>query len=244
PRIQELFEAREPKGKAIISEIDGLVTNIRHERDNRFEVTITNKEVNDEKKYLTDSGKVPIVHDKDRIKAGDRITEGLISPKELLRVGTVEAVENYILKEVQKVYRSQGVEIADKHIEIIIKQMMQKVAIIHEGGTDLLPGSSISKAELYDYVQACIKEGKDVPIAKSVLLGITRASLKSDSFLSAASFQETTRVLTEAAIRGKRDSLEGLKENVIIGGLIPAGTGLIDADFIEVPDLEEEEEEI
>ena len=125
PRIQELFEAREPKGKAIISEIDGLVTNIRHERDNRFEVTITNKEVNDEKKYLTDSGKVPIVHDKDRIKAGDRITEGLISPKELLRVGTVEAVENYILKEVQKVYRSQGVEIADKHIEIIIKQMMQ-----------------------------------------------------------------------------------------------------------------------
>ncbi len=108
----------------------------------------------------------------------------------------------------------------------------------------MLPGSSISKAELYDYVQACIKEGKDVPIAKSVLLGITRASLKSDSFLSAASFQETTRVLTEAAIRGKRDSLEGLKENVIIGGLIPAGTGLIDADFIEVPDLEEEEEEI
>jgi DNA-directed RNA polymerase subunit beta' len=244
PRIQELFEAREPKGKAIISEIDGIVTNVHHERDNRFEVTVTNKEVHDEKKYLTDSGKVPIVHERDKVKAGDKITEGLISPKELLRVSTGEAVENYILKEVQKVYRSQGVEIADKHIEIIIKQMMQKVAIIHEGGTDLLPGSSISKTELGDYITECVKNGKDAPIAKPVLLGITRASLKSDSFLSAASFQETTRVLTEAAIRGKKDILEGLKENVIIGGLIPAGTGLVDAGYGEVPDPESEEEEI
>ncbi len=244
PRIQELFEAREPKGKAIISEIDGVVTNVHHERDNRFEVTITNKEVHDEKKYLTDSGKVPIVHEREKVKAGDKITEGLISPKELLRVSTGEAVENYILKEVQKVYRSQGVEIADKHIEIIIKQMMQKVAIIHEGGTDLLPGSSISKTELGDYITDCVKNGKDAPIAKPVLLGITRASLKSDSFLSAASFQETTRVLTEAAIRGKKDILEGLKENVIIGGLIPAGTGLVDAGYGEVPDPESEEEEI
>ena len=243
PRIQELFEAREPKGKAIISEIDGVVTSIKHEKDNRFEVKIANKDINEEKTYLTDSGKVPIVHEKDRVKAGDRITEGLIHPKELLRVSTVEAVENYILKEVQKVYRSQGVEIADKHIEIIIKQMLQKVAVINEGGTDLLPGSSISKNELYEHVASCVLNGKDIPIVKSILLGITRASLKSDSFLSAASFQETTRVLTEAAIRGKKDTLEGLKENVIIGGLIPAGTGLVDADFIEMIEEEDYAEE-
>ena len=158
----------------------------------------------------------------------------MIHPKELLRVSTSEEVAKYILKEVQKVYRSQGVEIADKHIEIIIKQMLQKVFVIHEGGTDLLPGSMISKNDLYDYVDECTKKGKDTPIVKAVLLGITRASLRSDSFLSAASFQETTRVLTEAAIRGKKDTLEGLKENIIIGGLIPAGTGIIDANYKEV----------
>lgn len=233
PRIQELFEAREPKGKAIISEIDGEVISVNHEKDNRFEIKIQNKSIKEkeEKIYLTDSGKVPIVKEKDKVKAGDRLTEGLISPKELLRVSTVEAVEHYILKEVQKVYRSQGVEIADKHIEIIIKQMLQKAYIINEGGTNLLPGTLISKSELYDYIEKCNKEGKDIPITKSVLLGITRASLRSDSFLSAASFQETTKVLTEAAIRGKKDYLEGLKENIIIGGLIPAGTGIVEADY-------------
>lgn len=244
PRIQELFEAREPKGKAIISEIEGEVVSVKHEKDNRFEIKIVNKLVREEKTYLTDSGKVPIVHEKDHVMPGDRLTEGLIHPKELLRVSTVEAVEKYILKEVQKVYRSQGVEIADKHIEIIIKQMIQKILVVHEGGTDLLPGSLISKNELYDYVSGCVHEGKDIPIVKSVLLGITRASLRSDSFLSAASFQETTRVLTEAAIRGKRDYLEGLKENIIIGGLIPAGTGVADADYdyTEKPKEEIEEE--
>jgi len=232
PRIQELFEAREPKGKSIISEIDGMVASVKHEKDNRFEIKIINKNNKEEKSYLTDSGKVPIVHEKDHVKAGDRLTEGLIHPKELLRVSTIEAVENYILKEVQKVYRSQGVEIADKHIEIIIKQMLQKVFIVHEGGTQLLPGNLLSKNELFDYVNKCVDEGKDIPIVKSILLGITRASLKSDSFLSAASFQETTRVLTEAAIRGKIDTLEGLKENIIIGGLIPAGTGIINAGYV------------
>jgi DNA-directed RNA polymerase subunit beta' len=231
PRIQELFEAREPKGKAIISEINGVVTAVKHEKDNRFEIKISNKQVNEEKVYLTDSGKVPIVKERDTVKAGERLTEGLIHPKELLRVATVEDVENYILKEVQKVYRSQGVEIADKHIEIIIKQMLQKAFVINEGGTDLLPGALISKSDLYNYVSSCVKDGKDIPIVKSVLLGITRASLRSDSFLSAASFQETTRVLTEAAIRGKKDYLEGLKENIIIGGLIPAGTGIVDAHY-------------
>ncbi|MDD4388665.1 MAG: DNA-directed RNA polymerase subunit beta', partial [Bacilli bacterium] len=229
PRIQELFEARSPKIKAIISEIDGVVISIRHDKDNRFEIKIKNNQ--EEKTYLTEYGKVPIVHERDRVKAGQPLTEGMIHPKELLRVSTVEDVGKYILKEVQKVYRSQGVEIADKHIEIIIRQMLQKAVIVHEGGTGLLPGTQISKNELYDIIDDCMKKGIELPIVKSLLLGITRASLKSDSFLSAASFQETTRVLTEAAIRGKKDTLEGLKENIIIGGLIPAGTGVIEADY-------------
>ena len=243
PRIQELFEAREPKGKAIISEIDGLVTAIKPENSNRFEITVRNKDTEEEKKYLTDSGKVVVVHEKDSVKAGDKLTEGLIHPRELLRAGTVEDVEKYILKEVQKVYRSQGVDISDKHIEIIIKQMLQKVVITNEGETDLLPGSYISKSELYSYMEECILNGKIPPITKPVLLGITRASLKSDSFLSAASFQETTRVLTEAAIRGKKDYLEGLKENIIIGGLIPAGSGIAYADILKVEPEEETEDE-
>ena len=241
PRIQELFEAREPKGKAIISEIDGVVDSITLEKDNRYEIVIKNNK--ETKTYLTDSGKTPIVTEKAKVVAGDRLTEGLIHPKELLRVGKVEDVEKYILKEVQKVYRSQGVEIADKHIEIIIKQMLQKVFVIHEGGTAFLPGSFVSKTEIYDEIAECIEEGKDVPIIKPVLLGITRASLRSDSFLSAASFQETTKVLTEAAIRGKKDYLEGLKENIIIGGLIPAGTGVVSAGYKIVDDENEQEEE-
>ncbi|HNZ77194.1 MAG TPA: DNA-directed RNA polymerase subunit beta' [Bacilli bacterium] len=243
PRIQELFEAREPKGKAIISEIDGVVVSIKPEVSNRFEIIIRNKDTQEEKKYLTDSGKVVIVREKSNVKAGDKLTEGLIHPRELLRVGTVEDVEKYILKEVQKVYRSQGVDISDKHIEIIIKQMLQKVVVVNEGETDLLPGSYISKSELYGYMEECINKGKITPIIKPVLLGITRASLKSDSFLSAASFQETTRVLTEAAIRGKKDYLEGLKENIIIGGLIPAGSGIAFADILKhEPEKEEEKE--
>ena len=226
PRIQELFEAREPKGKAIISEIRGKVVAINEERDNRMQIVIRNAV--EEKTYLTDSGKLPIVKVGDEVEPGQRLVEGLIHPKELLRVTTVEDVQNYILAEVQKVYRSQGVEISDKHIEIIIRQMLQKITIVNEGQTDILPGTIMSKSEFHDVVNQCIKNGKQPPIAKPLLLGITRASLRSDSFLSAASFQETTRVLTEAAIRGKIDYLEGLKENVIIGGLIPAGTGLVE----------------
>ena len=236
PRIQELFEAREPKGKAIISEISGKVKSVKLEKDNRFEVIVANN--NEEKKYLTDAGKRAIVKENSEIKAGDRISEGLIHPKELLRVAAVEDVEKYILKEVQKVYRSQGVGIADKHIEIIIKQMLRKVVVLSGGGTDLLPGAHVSRSELNEIISDCIKNGKKLPIVKPILLGITRASLKSDSFLSAASFQETTRVLTEAAIRGKKDTLEGLKENIIIGGLIPAGTGLAFADVEKVEETE------
>ena len=231
PRIQELFEAREPKGKAIISEIKGEITNIVPIQDNRYDIFVTNKAIDDEKKYTTDAGKRPCVKIGDLVEAGDKLTEGLIHPKELLRVSSAEAVEQYIMKEVQKVYRVQGVDIADKHIEIIIKQMLRKVVVLAEGDTDLLPGSHISRNELQTYMADCIREGKNPPIVKPLLLGITRSSLKSDSFLSAASFQETTRVLTEAAIRGKKDTLEGLKENIIIGGLIPAGTGLAFADY-------------
>jgi DNA-directed RNA polymerase subunit beta' len=239
PRIQELFEAREPKGKAIISDIEGVVESITLEKDNRYEITIKNQR--ETKVYLTDSGKAAIVKEKDKVVAGQRLTDGLIHPKELLRVGKVEDVEKYILKEVQKVYRSQGVEIADKHIEIIIKQMLQKVYVVHEGGTSILPGTLLSKNEIYEEIEKCIKENRDIPVIRPVLLGITRASLRSDSFLSAASFQETTKVLTEAAIRGKKDYLEGLKENIIIGGLIPAGTGIVNASY-EVLEKEEEEE--
>ena len=232
PRVQELFEARTPKGKAIISEIKGEVSKVELVQDSRYEVVIKNKNNGDERKYTTDSGKKPIVKVGEKVEPGQKITDGQIHPKELVQVSTVEAVAKYILMEVQKVYRSQGVDISDKHIEIIVKQMLRKVVIINEGGTDLLPGSHISRSELQDVIADCVKRGVDFPVVKPILLGITRSSLKSDSFLSAASFQETTRVLTEAAIRGKKDTLEGLKENIIIGGLIPAGTGLVFADYV------------
>ena len=237
PRIQELFEAREPKGKAIISETDGVVESVTEEKDHRYLIKICHEyadpsapqdKIKEIKSYLTDSRKVPLVKVGDSVKAGDKLTEGLIHPKELLRVTNVVEVANYILLEVQKVYSSQCVGIADKHIEIIIKQMLQKVVVINEGDTDLLPGANLSKAELYEIYKDCLANGKQPPVVKPVIFGITRSSLKSDSFLSAASFQETTRILTETAIRGKKDPLEGLKENLIIGGLIPAGTGAIE----------------
>ena len=232
PRVQELFEAREPKGKGIIAEFDGEVVSIdKIEDENRFEITLKSKY--DEKKYLTDSGKQPCVKVGDKVRAGELIVNGMIHPKELLRVANVKKVENYIAEEILKVYRAQGVGISDKHIEIITKQMLQKALVLHEGDTDLIPGTYISRQELYDVIKDCLKTHKRLPVVKPVLLGITRASLKADSFLSAASFQETTRVLTEAAIRGKIDRLEGLKENIIIGGLIPAGTGLVDSVEIE-----------
>ncbi len=234
PRIQELFEAREPKGKGIISEIKGTIESINQKNDNRFEIVVHSPIEGNSKTYLTDSGKKPIVKVGQEVEAGDLVSEGLIHPKELLRVANVDKVEKYILKEVQKVYRSQGVDISDKHVEIIIKQMLQKVVVIDEGETDLLPGMFVSKPELLKVIRDCLEHGRRVPSVKPVILGITRASLKADSFLSAASFQETTRVLTEAAIRGKVDKLEGLKENIIIGGLIPAGTGLVEENNIEL----------
>jgi len=223
PRIQELFEARNPKGKAIITEIDGYVTDIREGKDKR-EIEISNDDV--KKVYAIPYGARLKVHLQQQVAAGDELTEGSIDPKEMLAVKGVRGVQSYILQEVQRVYRLQGVEINDKHIEIMVRQMLRKVRVIESGETNLLPGAMIDIHEFEAANKQAFIDGKQPATAKPVLLGITKASLETDSFLSAASFQETTRVLTEAAIKGKVDKLLGLKENVIIGKLIPAGTGL------------------
>lgn len=223
PRIQELFEARNPKGQAVISEIEGEVTDIRESKERR-EIDVTSEiEV---KTHVIPFGSRIRATNGDKVKAGDELTEGSIDPKELLEIKGLSGVQNYILQEVQRVYRLQGVEINDKHIEIMIRQMLRKVRILENGDTSLLPGAMV---DLFKYEKANKKafvDGVEPAKAKPVLLGITKASLETDSFLSAASFQETTRVLTEAAIKGKVDNLLGLKENVIIGKLIPAGTGI------------------
>jgi DNA-directed RNA polymerase subunit beta' len=243
PRVQELFEARSPKGRAIISEIDGTVTKIEASKNGRSEIHVFNESTQDERIYQTTFGVEPIVKEKQELKAGDLITEGPIDPKELLRVKDVSSTQQYILREVQRVYRAQGVEIQDKHIEVIIRQMMQKVRITQPGDTDLLPGQMISIHDFIEQNNAAILSGKTPAVAVPTLLRITKAALETDSFLSAASFQETTRVLTDAAIRGKVDKLLGLKENVIIGKLIPAGTGVIDSSKLEANVIEDDIDE-
>jgi DNA-directed RNA polymerase subunit beta' len=240
PRIQELFEARTPKGKAVISEFDGTVSQIET-LDERYKVTIKNGL--EEKIYTTDGGVTLLVNEGDDVRAGTKITDGSIDPKQLLKATDAETVQQYILSEVQKVYRAQSIEISDKHIEVIIHQMMRKINIILEGDTKLLPGSQVSIREFKQANEEALKDGKRPAIGRPALLGITRASLRSDSFLSAASFQETTRVLTDAAISGKIDELTGLKENVIIGGLIPAGTGILRDTLFEYEGQQTEEEQ-
>ena len=235
PRVQELFEARQPKGMALISEIDGEVVSITH-KNGRYEVKIYNEQTKDEKSYTTPYGVEPIVEENQQIKAGDPIMEGSIDPKQLLRVKDVDAAALYILYEVQRVYRAQGVEIQDKHIEVIVRQMLQKVRVVQTGDTELLPGQLITRQDYVRINEEMFKAGKQPAIAVPVMLRITKAALETDSFLSAASFQETTRVLTDAAIKGKVDKLVGLKENVIIGKLIPAGTGLVKKHYL--PDFE------
>lgn len=224
PRIQELFEARNPKGQAVVSEIDGKVIDIREVRDRR-EVEVEGKVEN--KVHTVPYGSRMKVRQGDHMKAGDVITEGSIDPKELLRVKGVHGVQQYILQEVQKVYRMQGVEINDKHVEVVIRQMMRKVRLTDAGATGLLPGSVVDIHEFEVANREAFAKELDPAVARPVLLGITKASLETESFLSAASFQETTRVLTDAAIKGKVDRLLGLKENVIIGKLVPAGTGMV-----------------
>ena len=225
PRVEELFEARKPKGLAIISEIAGRA--VLQDTKKKREVIVTNDETGESKTYLIPYGsRSKITEEGMDIEAGDELTDGSVNPHDILKIKGVRAAQDYMLREVQRVYRLQGVEINDKHIEVIVRQMLKKVRIEDDGDSDLLPGSLVDALELEDINEALVAEGKKPVEAKQVMLGITKASLATSSFLSAASFQETTRVLTEAAIKGKVDPLIGLKENVIIGKLIPAGTGM------------------
>ena len=222
PRVQELFEARNPKGKATIAEIDGTVTKIKEDHG-KYKISVTNKL--ETKEHVSNYAAKLCVEKGQNVVCGERLTEGAISPKELLAVTDPITTQEYILKEVQNTYRSQGVDISDKHIEVIARRMISKIRIVESGDTKFLPGSLVNFREFTDGNKKIIIKGKKPALGKPVLLGITKASLETDSFLSAASFQETTRILTDAAIKGKVDTLEGLKENVIIGKLIPAGTG-------------------
>ena len=238
PRVEELFEARKPKGLAIIAEFGGVVT-IKDTKKKR-EVIITNNETMESKAYLIPYGSRIKVMDGDVLEAGDELTEGSVNPHDILKIKGVRAVQDYMIQEVQRVYRLQGVEINDKHIEVIVRQMLKKIRIENNGDTNFLPGTLVDILEFDDENTRLISEGLEPADGKQVMLGITKASLATNSFLSAASFQETTKVLTEAAIKGKVDPLIGLKENVIIGKLIPAGTGMkryrsvkLDSDFQE-----------
>ncbi len=248
PRIQELFEVRNPKGKATISEYNGRVKEVIKKAGSTTIVIETNKG-NDKKnqteiKYILSPNEESLVRRDALVKAGQRLSKGSIHPNELLRVTDSETVTKYILEEVQKVYRQQAVEISDKHIEVIIKQMFRGILVVLEGDTDLLPGTEVSIDTFRRANEQMFLENKKLAVGKPLLLGITKSSLRSDSFLSAASFQETARILTDAAIRGKTDELHGLKENVIIGGLIPAGTGILSDSYFnyERPETEKPEE--
>ena len=224
PRVEELFEARKPKGLAIIAEFGGKVE-IRDTKKKR-EIVITNEETGESKTYLIPYGSRIKVLDGAILEAGDELTEGSINPHDLLKIKGVRAVQDYMLREVQRVYRLQGVDIADKHIEVIVRQMLKKIRVEESGDAEVLPGTLMDALDFEETVLALEAEGKTPPTGTQIMLGITKAALATDSFLSAASFQETTKVLTEAAIKGKVDRLVGLKENVIIGKLIPAGTGM------------------
>ena len=249
PRVEELFEARKPKGLAIIAEFGGTVT--INDTKKKREVIVTNPETAESKAYLIPYGSRIKVLDGQELEAGDELTEGSVNPHDILKIKGVRAVQDYMIQEVQRVYRLQGVDINDKHIEVIVRQMLKKIRIENNGDSEFLPGTLVDILEFDDEVERLTAEGKEVPEGKQVMLGITKASLATNSFLSAASFQETTKVLTEAAIKGKIDPLIGLKENVIIGKLIPAGTGMkryrntkLDTDMKEEIVLEDDFEEV
>lgn len=224
PRVEELFEARKPKGLAIIAEFGGEAE-IRDTKKKR-EIVITNHETGESKAYLIPYGSRIKILDGAILEAGDELTEGSVNPHDLLKIKGIRAVQDYMLREVQRVYRLQGVDISDKHIEVIVRQMLKKTRIENSGDTDFLPGTLVDVLDYEEINERLIAEGKEPAEGKQVMLGITKAALATNSFLSAASFQETTKVLTEAAIKGKVDNLIGLKENIIIGKLIPAGTGM------------------
>ncbi len=257
PRVEELFEARKPKGLAIIAEFGGVAT-IKDSKKKR-EVVVTNEETGESKTYLIPYGSRIKIMDGATLEAGDELTEGSVNPHDLLRIKGIRAVQDYMIREVQRVYRLQGVDISDKHVEVIVRQMLKKVRIENAGDTEYLPGTLVDVLDFEDMNAELTAEGKEPAEGKQVMLGITKAALATNSFLSAASFQETTKVLTEAAIKGKVDPLIGLKENVIIGKLIPAGTGmkryrnvLLDSDmklndtisFDEAMEIEEDVEEL
>ncbi|MBV8355182.1 MAG: hypothetical protein JO101_07680, partial [Candidatus Eremiobacteraeota bacterium] len=241
PRVEEIFEARKPKGKAVITTVAGTVKIV--EEKNKRVVIVTDKH-GDEHEFDCPLGSHVLVHDGDKLEAGDQLNEGSIDPHEVLDFKGQTALQNYLVEEVQKVYRSQGVDINDKHIETIVRSMLRKVKIVNGGDTRMLPGQLIEAAAFHEQNEQMNKEGKEPAEGRPVLLGVTKASLATESFLSAASFQETTRVLTDAAIKGKYDPLLGLKENVIIGKLIPAGTGMSRYRNVEIQpegqDLDEE----
>ena len=240
PRVEEIFEARKPKGLAIITEFGGVAT-IKDTKKKR-EVIVTNNETGETKAYLIPYGSRIKIVDGATLEAGDELTEGSVNPHDILKIKGVRAVQDYMLREVQRVYRLQGVEINDKHIEVIVRQCLQKIRVEEAGDSDLLPGSMVDALDFLELNEKLEEEGKELAVGSQVLLGITKASLATNSFLSAASFQETTKVLTEAAIKGKIDPLIGMKENVIIGKLIPAGTGMkIYRDIKLDTDIDEEE---
>ena len=250
PRVEELFEARKPKGIAEICEADGEVISIEGRKDNKTEVRVRGKE--EDRTYVIPYGARLNVKEGDQVFAGGQITRGPLNPHDILRLNGVEGVYQYLLKEVQRVYKQQGVDINDKHIEVIVSQMLSKYKIEDAGDTDLLPGGLYGKFEIEEANARAAEEGGEPCLANRILLGITKASLATSSFLSAASFQETTRVLTDAAIKGKNDRLLGLKENIMIGKLIPAGTGMkryknIDLDYgvnFEIMENYEREQEL
>jgi len=231
-----LFEARKPKGLAIIAEFAGKVQ--INDTKKKREIVITNEEAGESKSYLVPYGSRIKVENGSYVEAGDELTEGSVNPHDILKIKGLRGVQDYLLQEVQRVYRLQGVDINDKHIEVIVRQMLKKVRVDENGDTDFLPGSLVDRMEFEETNKRMREQGLKEAEGKIVLLGITKASLATDSFLSAASFQETTRVLTDAAIKGKKDPLIGLKENVIIGKLIPAGTGMYRYRKIEVASAE------
>ena len=243
PRVEELFEARKPKGLAVITEIKGVAT--INDTKKKREIIVTDPETGDSKTYLIPYGSRIKIMDGQVMEAGDELTEGSVNPHDILRIKGVRAVQDYMIREVQRVYRLQGVEINDKHIEVIVHQMLKKIRIEDNGDSEFLPGTLVDFLEYEEVNEKLEAEGLRPAIVKQGMLGITKASLATDSFLSAASFQETTKVLTEAAIKGKVDHLIGLKENVIIGKLIPAGTGMKCYSDVELDTgMPEEPEEI
>ena len=241
PRVEELFEARKPKGLAIITEFAGTAT-ISDTKKKR-EIIVTNDQTGESKAYLIPYGSRIKIQDGVYLEAGDELTEGSVNPHDILKIRGLRAVQDYMIQEVQRVYRLQGVEINDKHIEVIVRQMLKKIRIEERGDTEFLPGTMVDVLEFNEVNEQMEAEGKEPATGEQIMLGITKASLATESFLSAASFQETTKVLTEAAIKGKVDHLIGLKENVIIGKHIPAGTGMKKYRDVQLnTELEAEEE--